>query len=110
MIFLRAKVVVFCDGDFWHGRDLDRRLARLAEGHNPGYWVAKIQGNVARDRKQDELLRRDGWLVLRFWEKDILRDPQPIADAIEKAVRERLAMSDAQWAALGQFPSEPDAR
>ncbi len=89
IIFMGAKVVVFCDGDFWHGRDLEERIARLSCGHNPGYWLAKIQGNVARDRRQDEALQRDGWVVLRFWETDILRGVGRIADAVVKVVQER---------------------
>lgn len=92
VIFMQAKVVVFCDGDFWHGRDLEKRLARLAEGHNPGYWLAKIQGNVARDRRLDEALRSDGWIVLRFWETDILKDAGSIADRIAGVVKERMGL------------------
>ena len=42
---------MFCDGDFWHGRDLETRLARLASGHNAPYWVAKLRANVERDRR-----------------------------------------------------------
>src|SRR5262245_27046521 len=51
IVFVGRRLVVFCDGDFWHGRDLRRRLRRLASGHNPRYWVEKIRGNVRRDRK-----------------------------------------------------------
>lgn len=98
VIFMRAKVVVFCDGDFWHGRDLEKRLARLSRGHNPVYWLAKIKGNVARDRQQDEALRRDGWAVLRFWETDILRNPEPIAEAIANVVKERAGVATSQGA------------
>src|SRR4051812_33021234 len=39
LAFRSARVVVFCDGDFWHGKDLEARLARLANGHNAPYWV-----------------------------------------------------------------------
>lgn len=86
VVFRRQRVAVFCDGDFWHGRDLDRRLARLAHGHNPGYWTAKIARNVERDRWTDNALRALGWVVLRFWESEIQRD----ADAIARSVRDVL--------------------
>jgi len=89
IVLTRARVVVFCDGDFWHGRDLEQREERLARGHNPAYWLAKIRGNVERDRRHDEALRTAGWLVLRYWETDILRDTDSIADAIVMAVRRR---------------------
>jgi DNA mismatch endonuclease, patch repair protein len=87
LVFARQRLAVFCDGDFWHGRGLARRLARLAEGHNPGYWVEKIRGNVSRDRRNRRLLRDSGWTVLRFWETDILRDPSLIASRIARSLR-----------------------
>jgi DNA mismatch endonuclease (patch repair protein) len=74
VVFPAQRVAVFCDGDFWHGRDLELRIAKLAAGHNAPYWVAKIRRNVERDRRQTEVLERAGWLVVRIWEGDILRD------------------------------------
>jgi DNA mismatch endonuclease (patch repair protein) len=91
IVFRREKVVVFCDGDFWHGRELEARLARLARGHNAPYWVAKIQTNTARDRRNDEALRADGWLVLRYWESDVLRESDAIATTVLRAVVARRA-------------------
>ena len=74
IVFHRARVAIFCDGDFWHGRDLPQRLASLGAGHNAAYWVSKIQNNVARDRRHDAALTADRWQVLRFWESAITRD------------------------------------
>lgn len=73
--FLRERVAVFCDGDFWHGRDLDARLARLARGHNAPYWLEKLRTNVDRDHMNTERLQKAGWRVIRLWETDILRNP-----------------------------------
>ncbi len=66
-----------------------RRLAagpcRVAAacGHLPHanrkWWLAKLAGNVARDRRADAGLRAGGWQVLRFWEHE---DPDAVADAI----------------------------
>lgn len=93
--FLRHRLVVFCDGDFWHGRDLSRRLARLKAGHNAAYWVSKIRANVARDRLRNLELRREGWNVLRLWETEILRDPDAAAQqVIDQLNRCRLNGSD----------------
>jgi DNA mismatch endonuclease (patch repair protein) len=86
----KAKVAIFCDGDFWHGRNLKARLRKLGTGHNASYWVSKIQSNVKRDRKYKKSLQRDGWLVFRVWESDIERDPQVAADAIFNAASARL--------------------
>ncbi len=89
VVFRRARVAVFCDGDFWHGRDWIARRARLAAGANAAYWVAKIEANIARDRRHEAALRGDGWLVLRFWETEILAAPELVAEKIEAVVRAR---------------------
>lgn len=80
-----ARLAVFCDGDFWHGRDLKRRLQKLAAGHNAPYWIAKIRSNVDRDRRVGRLLRDSGWKVLRFWERDVRANPERAAAAVLRA-------------------------
>jgi DNA mismatch endonuclease Vsr len=87
IVFTKRQVVVFCDGDFWHGRDLNRRLAKLATGHNATYWLAKVQRNVERDRRQTGALEALGWTVLRFWETDILCRADYVADQIIAVIR-----------------------
>lgn len=96
LVFRDAHVVVFCDGDFWHGKDLRKRLDRLATGHNAPYWIAKIKSNVKRDRRQTCELRKKGWKVLRFWESQIKQQAGAIAKAIERAVTRRAAVSSSR--------------
>jgi DNA mismatch endonuclease (patch repair protein) len=74
LVFTKQRVVVFCDGDFWHGRNLEQRLAKLAGGHNAAYWVAKVRRNAERDKRQSMELRQQGWRVVRVWETDIAAD------------------------------------
>jgi DNA mismatch endonuclease (patch repair protein) len=81
-VFPEARLVVFCDGDFWHGRNLKERVRRLAKGHNAGYWVAKIARNVARDRASARELRRAGWRVRRVWESNIAAAPERAAAGV----------------------------
>jgi DNA mismatch endonuclease (patch repair protein) len=90
LAFASARVAVFCDGDFWHGRDWRRLRARLARRHNPEYWLAKIKRNRARDRENNALLARLGWAVLRLWESDIKRSPSSAAAVVRDAVLSRL--------------------
>jgi DNA mismatch endonuclease (patch repair protein) len=71
VVFDREKVAVFVDGDFWHGRRLASRIARLSKGHNSEYWIRKIQSNVERDRRVRRKLRALGWRVIRVWESQI---------------------------------------
>lgn len=82
LVFPEPKVVVFCDGDFWHGRNFASRKRKLARGHNAPYWVTKISGNIVRDRRQNAKLRREGWRVLRYWETDIKTMAASLAAAI----------------------------
>lgn len=91
-VFRDERVVVFCDGDFWHGRDLERRLAKLARGHNAAYWIAKVQRNVERDREQTASLTDAGWHVVRFWETDV----RASASALAESVRDLLATRSGQ--------------
>ncbi len=82
LIFPRHRAVVFCDGNFSHGRDLDSRLARLAQGHNAPYCMKKIRTNVRRDHAVSERLTREGWHVVRLSATDILRDPEGAAAVV----------------------------
>jgi DNA mismatch endonuclease, patch repair protein len=86
IVFPRERIAVFCDGDFWHGRDLERRLERLGRGHNAAYWTAKVQRNFERDRQSTYALNAAGWKVLRFWETDVLRETTKVADQVERAL------------------------
>jgi DNA mismatch endonuclease (patch repair protein) len=89
VVLAGARIAVFCDGDFWHGRDLASRVRKLAKGHNAPYWVAKIRANVLRDRRHDRALHGMGWLVIRLWESDILANPVGAADRISRLAKRR---------------------
>lgn len=86
--FPGAKVAIFCDGDFWHGRNWDERRRKLKAGSNSGYWIPKIQRNRERDQQINEALRAEGWMVARFWETEILDDPQGVADQVIEVLEE----------------------
>ena len=86
IVFGGRRVAVFCDGDFWHGRNWDCRRERLEGGANADYWIPKIQANMVRDREQTAELEAQGWTVLRYWEGEIRDNCQAIAGAIVKAL------------------------
>jgi len=82
IVFTKAKVVVFCDGDFWHGKDWPARKEKLARGTNPEYWIAKIRRNMQRDLEVSAQLRDAGWIVLRFWESEIRKESDSVCGLI----------------------------
>ncbi len=67
------KIVIFCDGDFWHGYQLGRN-PRLNVKDNRAFWMSKIRSNIRRDRTVNGKLLAEGWTVLRFWEHEIKAD------------------------------------
>jgi len=86
LVFASARVAVFCDGDFWHGRDWQTRRRKLEGGHNARYWVAKIARNMERDRVATQNLEAAGWTVLRLWETDILKGPEAALERVIEAI------------------------
>lgn len=86
IVFSRERVAVFCDGDFWHGRNWEERERKLKAGANAKYWVAKIKANIDRDRRHNVELAGLGWRVIRLWELDIVADPQQAADKVAGTV------------------------
>jgi DNA mismatch endonuclease (patch repair protein) len=89
IVFTRKKIAIFCDGDFWHGRDWESLSHKLVSGNNPSYWLQKVHSNRERDSRNNGTLSQLGWLVLRFWETDIKRFPRAIVDEILAAIGER---------------------
>lgn len=85
--FASARVAVFVDGDFWHGRKW------FGEGKAPKrnreFWVAKFERNRERDLRADAELRSMGWLPLRVWGSDIKSRLPACARLVRMAVRLR---------------------
>ena len=89
VVFPPARIAVFCDGDFWHGRDWPRLREQLASRANAGYWTSKIEYNRRRDEEVSGRLRAECWTVLRFWESEIRRDPAGCAVRVKSLVDSR---------------------
>jgi len=92
IVFGPSRVVVFVDGDFWHGnawrvRELDS-LADLFPT-NTDWWVTKIERNMERDEEVTAALKEAGWEVLRVWESDVLADTDGVVEKIAAVVDDR---------------------
>ena len=80
----RKKIVIYCDGDFWHGYKYHEKKKPSKK-----FWRDKIETNMKRDERYTRKLRRDGWSVLRFWEHDIEKNPEKCSRRILKKFKER---------------------
>lgn len=82
----KYRVAIFCDSEFFHGKDWERLKEKLKKGQHPDYWIKKIERNIARDHEKDTLLKAEGWEVLHFWGKDITHDIDGCIKAIEEKI------------------------
>lgn len=85
LVFKGKKVAVFCDSEFWHGYNWEKRKNDF-KSHQE-FWIPKIERNMERDIEVTTELEKQGWKVLRFWGKEIKKNVIGCADIIEKAVR-----------------------
>lgn len=83
---VEGRLLLFCDGSFWHGRDWVALRKKLAAGSNPEYWLRHIGDNRRRDRRVSRSLREDGYAVLRLWDEDIKKRPERCARLVRSAL------------------------
>jgi DNA mismatch endonuclease (patch repair protein) len=76
------KIAVFCDSSFWHGRNW-RKLKNTLQ---KGYWQEHILANRRRDALVNRTLRKQGYVVLRFWDKDIQKNLDKCINSIRHSV------------------------
>lgn len=72
IVFNKYKVIVFVDGEFWHGYKWPEKKPKIKA--NRKYWIKKIERNMERDLENTTFLKSNGWIVLRFWEHQIKND------------------------------------
>jgi DNA mismatch endonuclease Vsr len=73
----KRKIAVFCDSSFWHGYKWKTEKLRIKVRKK--FWCNKIETNIKRDKAQTTQLRKNGWIVLRFWDFMITRSPRACA-------------------------------
>ena len=78
------KIAIFVDGEFWHGYDWENKKERIVR--NRDYWIEKIEENIARDNRNDKLLKSMGWIPIHFWTKEVLKDPEGCVHDIEDII------------------------
>jgi DNA mismatch endonuclease (patch repair protein) len=80
----KQKIAIFCDGDFWHGKNWDEYNKKIKS--NRSYWIPKIDKNIKRDFEIERDLKLMGWEVLRFWGTDIEKNIAGCIEQVKEAV------------------------
>jgi DNA mismatch endonuclease (patch repair protein) len=82
----KYKIAIFCDSEFFHGRDWEKLQCTLKRGNNADFWIEKIGKNIKRDDEINKKLNYLGWTVIRFWGKDILQNPAGCVATVMEAI------------------------
>jgi len=86
IVLPRFRLVIFVHGCFWH-RHPGCGLARIPKTR-VRFWTDKLEGNRARDLRNQAGLRDLGWSVLVVWECE-LRDMELLDDRIRDTLKAR---------------------
>ncbi len=86
-VFKGLKIAVFCDSEFWHGKDWEIRKYDFKS--NQEFWLRKIERNIQRDKEVNKKLLKDGWKVIRFWGRVFENDPHSCMMNIKEEIIKR---------------------
>ena len=89
IVLTKYKIAIFCDGEFFHGKDWEVLKPCLEQSNNSQFWINKISRNIERDDEVNKKLLFLGWTVIRFWGKDIKKNPDECVKVIEEEIFER---------------------
>lgn len=86
IVLTKYRIAIFCDSEFFHGKDWEVLKPRLERGDNSEYWIGKISRNRERDDEVNKRLLFEGWTVIRFWGKDIQKNIGECMKVIEETI------------------------
>lgn len=86
IVLTKYKIAIFCDGEFFHGKDWEVLKPRLQKSNNSEFWINKISKNRERDDEVNKKLLFMGWTVIRFWETDIKKHTEDCVRVIEETI------------------------
>lgn len=98
IVLTKQKVVIFCDSEFFHGKDWDVKKPKLQNSKNADYWIPKIERNMRRDLENDKRLLFLGWTVIHFWGQDILKKTDECVRVIEEAIFDNMIADTGSYA------------
>ena len=94
----KYKIAIFCDSEFFHGKNWEVQKLRLAKGDNGEFWINKISKNIIHDEEINKKLWFMGWIVIRFWGDEIKKNTTECIKVIKEAIFARqLDLKDDYW-------------
>lgn len=98
IVLTRYKIAIFCDSEFFHGKNWEDQKLRLAKGNNGEFWINKISKNIVHDEDVNKKLWIMGWTVIRFWGEEIKKNTDECVKTIEEVIFEKqLDLKDDYW-------------
>lgn len=95
IVLTKYRIAIFCDGEFFHGKDWEVLRPRLEKSNNSEFWISKISRNRERDDEVNKQLLFQGWTVIRFWGDDIKKNINECINVVEETIFEiRLGEND----------------
>ena len=88
IVLTKYKIAIFCDSEFWHGKDWEVLRPRMLQANKGEFWVKKIERTIERDREVDQKLLFLGWIVIHFCGKEIVKNTDECVRVIEEAIFE----------------------
>ena len=92
IVLTKYRIVIFCDGEFFHGKDWDVLRPKLKKSNNGEFWIKKISRNIERADEVDKELLFLGWTVIHFWGEDITKKTDECVKVIEETIFEEKIM------------------
>ena len=86
IVLTKEKIAIFCDSEFFHGKDWEVLKPRLEKTNNGEYWQKKISRNMEHDDEVNKQLLFLGWTVIRFWGEDILKRTDECIHVIKETI------------------------
>lgn len=94
IVLTKYKIAIFCDSEFFHGKDWEVLRPQLERGKNADFWIDKISKNRQRDEEVNKQLQYLGWTVIRFWGKDITKHTDECIQIVEETIFDMIINTD----------------
>lgn len=94
IVLTKYKIAIFCDGEFFHGKDWEVLKPRLEHSNNSKFWISKISRNRERDDEVNKRLLFEGFTVIRFWGEEIKKHTDECVKVIEEVIFEQMMEPD----------------